>query len=128
MAGNLSPLPNLQRLFDRVQELVAKFIAEVSVVNTAVASRGLRQLHQFIGVRVAAWRVIEARGQPKGAFLHAFTEHGPHVRSLGFAGRSVIPTYGADSKRGVTDDIGDVDGNFVIEHAQVFRNRRPDPR
>jgi len=45
MTGNLSPLPDLQRLFHRVQKLVTKLITQVGVVDAAVAPRLLGQFH-----------------------------------------------------------------------------------
>ena len=125
MAWESRPFADLQRLFHRVQKPVAEGVAQVGVIDAPQPGGLLGEADELIGVGVAAWGVVEPRGDPKGALLHPLAHHGPHVGEIGVGGRLLVPSHGADSNGGVADDVGDVHGHLVVEHGQVLSHRGP---
>ena len=125
VAGNSGPPPDLQRLLDRVQEAVPKGVSQVGVVDASQPRRLPGQLHQLVGVGVAARGVVKAGGEAEGPLLHTLPQHRPHILHLRAGGGPVVPPGRTDPQWGVADDVGDVNRDLVVEHGQVLGHRRP---
>lgn len=125
VTGEAGPPADIEGFLDGVEEPIAEGVAEVGVVDAAESGGFLGETDEFVGGGVAAGRVVEAGRHAKGALFHAFTEHGPHVGDVGVGGGGIVPAHGADADRGVADDIGDVDGDLVVEHGEVLGDGGP---
>ena len=125
MAGESCPFADFQRLLHRVQKPVPEGVSQVGVIDAPQPGGLLGEADQFVGVGVAAGWIVETRGQSERPLLQPLAHHGPHVGEIGVGGGFVVPAHGADPDRGVADDVGDVDGDLVIEHGQVLGDGGP---
>ena len=120
MTGYLRPSSDLQCFFYRIQESISKFVAQVSVVDAAMAGCFGRQCNQLVGVRVTPWWVIKSGREAECSILHAFPKHSSHARYLSIACGSFVPSHRGNAEWCVSDYVGDVDRYFGIKHAEIF--------
>ena len=82
--GDVERQPALLRDGDRLVhrlEALVRLVAAVRHVEAAVLRRGLRQLDELLGRRVAADLVLEARGEAHRAFPHRLRDERGHLRA-----------------------------------------------
>ena len=116
---------DLDRLAERIEELVAERVPHVGVVEAAELGGLGQQLGQLVGAGVGAGRVIEPARQPERAILEAFAEERPLVGQLGRAGLDLVPADSGDPEGRVADQIGDVHRDPPVVAGQVLGNGPP---
>ena len=125
VGGGVGPPADLDRLAERVEVAVAERIADVGVVEAAVATGLVGQRGELLGRGVGAGRVVEARRQPEGAVGHRVGQDAAHPGERRGVGGDVVPAEGRDAELRVADERGDVEADRAVVAREVARDRGP---
>jgi hypothetical protein len=130
--GDVDRAPRLtgdrDHLLDRLHDAVA-LAAHVHDEGTPRVGQHSTERHQLGGVRIAAGRVDQARGQAAGPFREGQAEQRLHRLGLVGGGPPVIAPHHVLPERSVRGEVGHVgDGARPGDAAQVAADARPVPR
>ena len=107
---------------------IRAFVADMGIVDAALAGSNFRELNDLLGCAEVLWRVKETGGEPEGALVHRLFHQTAHAVELGRSGRAGRRGQNFLAHRAVADqepDVGTDAGSppFIKSSTDVKRAR-----
>ena len=95
---------DVDRLAERIEVAITERVADMRVVEAAVARRFRRQRRELVGRGIRAGRVVEAARESERAGRHRVREQCAHIGERPIVRGDVVPAETRDAQRAVADD------------------------